>query len=241
MDPVAAYRAARQRIAVLAPLDQEAQVPACPEWMARDLVAHLAGLAHDWVTSRLEEYASPAWTQRQVEERRRKPLAELFEEWERDAAKLEPILADPASSGLSDPLQTAFGPVPAVAWPSMIVTDLAAHEHDLRSALGSPGARHSDAVAIGWRSHLGTLRMLQAATGLPVLTITATDQDRSWAVGRGEPTTLLEADLFELFRASGGRRSRHQLESLAWSGDHAPWLNRLVLPSYRPPAEDLVE
>ena len=33
-------------------------VPTCPGWTVRDVVAHLAGLADDWLTGNLEVYAS---------------------------------------------------------------------------------------------------------------------------------------------------------------------------------------
>ena len=58
---------AAKRIEVLcSTLSPDVAVPACPEWTARELIAHLAGLTEDWVAGDLEPYASPEWTSRQV-------------------------------------------------------------------------------------------------------------------------------------------------------------------------------
>ena len=83
--------------------------------------------------------------------------------------------------------------------------DACTHEHDLRGALGVPGARDSDAASVGLEFAVGSwihygvkpaaLPALQAETG-----------ERRWSSGP-DPATTLRADAFELMRAVTGRRS----------------------------------
>ena len=99
-------------------------VPATPGWTVHDVVAHLTGLAGDWVHGNLDGYASPEWTQGHVDERVGRTPGSLAAEWAHHADGLTAILRDPLGSGLPDPLIAAFGPVPAIGWPDVIVTDI---------------------------------------------------------------------------------------------------------------------
>ena len=130
-----------------------------------------------------------------------------------------------------------------------LVDGLTEHEHDVRGALGRPGARDSKGIEIG-------LEFLIAvgldAGGLPPLEVRA--GDRTWTVGTGgpavpgdpeeavgeatqaaligaEPPTeraapagTIEAEPFELFRALTGRRSLDQIRELGWRVDPEPYL-----------------
>ena len=241
MDHVAAYQDARRRITDLLAKDPDAFVPATPGWKVRDVVAHLAGLAGDWVGGNLDGYASEEWTAAQVAARVDRSPGSLAAEWAHHGDELESLLRDPASTGLPEPLITAFGPVPAIAWPDIIVTDLALHEHDIRGAVAVPGARDSLAVRIAMRSHVGLLRFIGAARQLPNLLLWPTDHDTTYPIGRGDAEIVLTASLFELFRATGGRRSSAQIATMNWSDDPGPWAQHLVMPSYTVPEADLVE
>ena len=241
MDHVPAYQDAHDRVAGLVEQYPDAPVDTCPGWRVRDVAAHLTGLASDWGSGNLDGYASDPWTAIQVDDRRQVAVAELLIEWDDKAALLEPILSDPTATGLPDPLMTAFGPVPAVAWPDVVVTDIALHEHDIRGAVDEPGARDSAAVLIAMRSHVSLLRFVGSAMGLPVLRIEPTDHEKSYPVGRGEPAAVVRAPLFDLFRATGGRRSQDQIDAFDWSGDADQWRLHIVMPSYRAPAEPVVE
>ena len=240
-DHATAYDGVRRRVGELAQIGPDRPVPATPGWTVRNLVAHLAGLAADWVAGRLEAYASAGWTASQVEERKLTPLQGLLDDWGASARTMEGILTDPAGSGLPDPLMTAFGPVASAAWPDLIVTDAAMHEHDIRGAVGEPGARTSNALQLAMRSHVGLLRFVAGAYSLPPLELQPSDGDRVYRVGRDEPQVLLRASLFELFRATGGRRSLRQIAAMDWFGDPGEWARHIVMPSYTAPEADLVE
>src|SRR5439155_3479575 len=130
-----AYASTRHRITDLvadpATGDAARTVPCCPAWSVHDVVAHLAGVVDDVLAGRLDGVATDPWTAAQVELRRGRPLAEVVDEWNALAPQFEQFL-------------DSVGPPGAQA-----VADIVTHEHDIRQALGSPGARDSDALAIG--------------------------------------------------------------------------------------------
>ena len=110
------------------------------------------------------------------------------------------------------------------------VADVAAHEQDIRGALGKPGARDNDAIDVRradvprrdgqgrWRAH-GWRRSRSARTAT-----------RCWP-GRPTPGRRDEADhdAFELFRAVLGRRSRAQVVAMGWTGDPTPYLEHFFV------------
>jgi uncharacterized protein (TIGR03083 family) len=241
VDPVAAYQETRRRIVDLLGIAPGTPVPATPGWTVHDVVAHLTGLAGDWVHGNLDGYASPEWTQGHVDERVGRTPGSLAAEWAHHADGLTAILRDPLGSGLPDPLIAAFGPVPAIGWPDVIVTDLVVHEHDIRGALDRPGHRNDPAVHIAMRSHVGLLRFIGAVRRLPPLLLWPNDDDTPYPIGRGEAEVVLTASLFELFRATGGRRSRRQLAAMDWADEPGPWLDHIVVPSYGVRDADLIE
>ena len=56
----------------------------------RDVVAHLAGGAADVLAGNLEDVASEAWIQAQVDARIDVPFVEVLEDWDRCSASVEP-------------------------------------------------------------------------------------------------------------------------------------------------------
>jgi uncharacterized protein (TIGR03083 family) len=212
------YRAARERITALVSsvpeVDHDRPVPATPAWTVHDVVAHLTGIVDDALHGRMEGAPGEAWTARQVEAGRGVPVADLLDAWGTRAPALE---ARPEL------------PVPLLA-------DVLTHEHDLRGALGRPGAR--DEPALRWATGVLTEGFLGRATlaGLPPVRVVA--PPRSW--GPAEAGVVLETDAFELFRAMFGRRSTAQLRALGWAGgDPGPYLEHLVI--FTPAGADLVE
>ncbi len=119
----------------------DAPVPACPEWHVRDVVAHMAELAHDAATGDLpvmdlmEQWrddgvvvARDAMTADQVARHPDRPVDEVIEEWRSLAASLAPMLTGAAPFPEPAPFGLAV----------ILVTDVAVHDQDLRGALGAP-------------------------------------------------------------------------------------------------------
>jgi uncharacterized protein (TIGR03083 family) len=198
-----AYRDLRARVTELvAPLDAAAfdgPSPATPEWRVHDVVSHLVGVADDVVNGRLEGVASDAWTARQVDARRTMAADALLAEWEERSPVFEAALdaAPPEMMG-----QALF--------------DAVTHEHDVRCALGAPGARDSDALAIAWEWFVG-VRTLAGAPAMRFVTETG-----EVVAGVGEPGVSIEASRFELLRATVGRRSETQVASYRWDPEPRP-------------------
>ncbi|HEY7873941.1 MAG TPA: maleylpyruvate isomerase family mycothiol-dependent enzyme [Actinomycetota bacterium] len=225
IDLSAAYKETRERIVALvsAPgVDLGAPVPATPEWTIKDVVGHLAGVCADILDGNLDGVTTPPWTAVQVEKRKEASLEEVVEEWAEASAKVEPII--PAFPGRSGP---------------QFVGDVVTHEHDLRAALGEPGARDSAAVRIGVEFMVGSwLHHGVKPTGLALLVDSG---ERRWGTGEEEPATSLRAEPFELLRLATGRRSVEQVRRLDWTGDPEPFLPTLTWGPFQPSATDLPE
>jgi uncharacterized protein (TIGR03083 family) len=200
MDQVGtAYAAVRTRITQLTrDLDEAAgmaTVPTCPRWTVHDVVAHLAGVADDALAGRLEGVATDPWTQAQVDARRGEPIDAMLADWEA-AAAFEDLLDH-------------IGPPGRQA-----VLDAVSHEHDIRTALGCPGARDSDAVMIGY-DFIATVFIGSAQQqGIPIRTRGIGADDH----GPADAALRLDGSAFDLMRAMTGRRSVDQLRGMAWSG-----------------------
>lgn len=220
--PGAAYQETRERITTLVrELDESQagiQVPSTPGWTIKDVAAHLSGLVVDWTNGNTENYGADEWTARQVEERRTLSLDEVLEEWSAHAPGFEAMLDDPDAN------------VPAHI-PFITVADIAIHEHDIRGALGRPGARDSSAVLIGMKTYVTGVRQRHETSGLEPMVIRETD-GRDWPIGTGEPIVTVSASRFELFRAMAGRRSRAQVLGLAWEGDPGAFVDLFLAPGF---------
>jgi hypothetical protein len=190
-------------------------VPATPGWTVHDVIAHLAGVAQDLASGR-QPTGGPTdeWTAGHVERGRGIPTADLLVDWQRSAAAVEELLAK------------------AAIWP--VVLDAAAHEQDIRGAVGDTGARDCPVV------HIGAAVMLKGLQ-VPHPLVIETEQ-REVRVGPDgadvEPDRLVTSD-FEAFRWRLGRRSRQQLAAMRWSGDPEPYLDHLCV--FGPAQRDVVE
>ena len=222
----AAYRGVRTRLTGLV-ADQpdevvERTVPACPAWRVRDVIGHLAGGCEDIIAGNLEGVASDAWTGAQVERHRERPFPEVLAVWAEYGPQVE-----------------ALAPHVPPRAAAQLIFDAATHEADVRGALGEPGARDSDAVAIGVDFLLRSLGSVAAAQGLPPLRVELGDEVRD--LGEGEPVVVLRATPFEAMRAFGGRRSLAQIRALDWDGDPTAFEPLFTNDVLRPPPDDLVE
>jgi hypothetical protein len=215
-----AYAGGRARIrALVAGLDDaraNAIVPACPQWRVRDVVAHVTGICA------LDGVATDAWTDRQVSARRNTELADVVAEWDDTGPQVEALIPS----------------VPAAAT-RQLVADLVTHEHDVRGALSAPGARDSDAVAVGMEFVAPNFLAAAAARDLRPLRLRSGEAE--WATEGARPEAILSADRFELVRALTGRRSRAQLRALSWDRDPEPYLEAFNWGPFTVAAADVLE
>ncbi|MEA2517081.1 MAG: hypothetical protein QOG16_919 [Actinomycetota bacterium] len=204
-----AYRGGRARIYDLVrSLNETAlsqQVPACPDWTVKELVAHLTGVAADSLSSNVAEMGRPDWTASQVEKRRNDSIQTILEEWEEIAKQIEPALDD-----LHPTLASA------------LIGDLITHEHDLRGALGDPDARDEDAVVISASFYARNFGKRLKDAGLPTVIVEA--GEHRWTAGKEQPIGSVRAPLFEMLRGLTGRRTSDEVKGFDWTIDAAPYL-----------------
>jgi len=190
----------------VAPAEADSRVvPACPDWTVTDTVAHLCGVSIDILDGNLAEAGTAAWADSHVERFAPLGLAGLLDRW--------------ADAG---PSVEALGPMIPPANAAQLVFDATTHEHDIRGALGRPGARDVEGIRIGLEFLAMRLDETVRLHGFPTLRLTAPDW--SAVVGDGAPQVEVEASTFEMLRSFGGRRSAEQLGALDWSGDSTPYL-----------------
>jgi len=224
---MAAYAQMRERLsAVLADVDDAtaaaAPVPACPGWSVADLTAHVYGVAQDVADGNVDGAGTDPWTASQVERFAPMGLSTMVEQWNAIAPGLEEAL-----SGFPAEIT------------ARIVFDSGTHEHDLRGALGRPGAREADTVVIGLEFMAGGLDGFATGRGLPGLELVTPGVTST--IGDGPVRVRLATDTFSLYRVLAGRRSVSQILALPWEGDATPYLSVFDGAPMRPPAGDLVE
>jgi uncharacterized protein (TIGR03083 family) len=114
-------------------------VPACPEWTVRDLTAHVTAVAADTVEGRSppvnphgtwaeRQAVVDAHTASQVSSRQTMTMTQLLGEWTSYLPRVLAILRG------DEPLPP--GSMPTHDW--VVVSDIAAHNQDLRGALEVP-------------------------------------------------------------------------------------------------------
>jgi uncharacterized protein (TIGR03083 family) len=211
------YRDGQERFTALArDLTTEelgAPVPTCPAWSVRDVIAHLSGVAEDVAAGNTAGATAEAWSAAQVARGQDASPEELLGRW---AARLPTIMAYLTEH----PRRWAM------------VIDVAAHEQDVRGAVGRPGARDNPTIRT---MTPGMLRSIDVPAPLAIRT-----EDGEVRVGPagGEPA-VLATTRFEAFRWRLGRRSRAQVARLDWSADPGPYLDHLFI--FGPSPADIVE
>ena len=195
--------------------EADAPVPACPRWKVRDVFAHQAGVASDILGGRLEGVTTDPWTQRQVEERAGRTLAEILDEWDADAPRLLEAMA---------PLGDAVDP--------RMVIDVWTHDQDVRGAVGRPGRRDGERaewVGDRFRDHLA--EEVERAELAPLVVDFG---DRPAAEGS------VAVSRFEFCRALVGRRSLDQIRQWSWTvDDPEPYVG--LIPVFAARADALIE
>ncbi|MEM7339308.1 MAG: maleylpyruvate isomerase family mycothiol-dependent enzyme [Actinomycetota bacterium] len=184
-------------------------VPACPGWTARQTIAHLSGLAEDWVAGNLDDYGSDTWAGAQVSRFDGSPIDDVLDAWQRAAERFASLGPSPIGGTAA---MWAFG-------------DAVVHEADIRAVL-APGTRPpDDAVALGLKAGVARWRHHLASAGVAPIDLVASDL-RTWRIGDPDATAeQVETTAYEVFRALYGRRSRRQTERWQWSCDPAPYLD----------------
>ena len=221
----AAYAGVRQRInELVADVSDRSgdTVPACPAWRVCDLVAHVTGVVDDVLEGRMEGAGSDPWTAAQVASRRERSLAETLAEWNERAPELEGVL-------------DTFGPAA-----NQMVMDVVTHEHDLRGALGVPGARDSDAVELAVTWLLRAYQMASGGAGHPGVRVVASDTGTTWEPTDDRPVVAtVTASSFDLLRSFSGRRTEDEIRSLSWGGDVDAVLPSMAFGPFRLPASSV--
>jgi uncharacterized protein (TIGR03083 family) len=210
------YRDTRERLVLLlSELDGAAlatRVPGCPAWSVREVVAHLTAVSQDVLAGRLTRIATEREIAAQVARFKDHDLAGILAAWDEVVSQFERLVG-------------TLG-----AWPAVV--DIASHEHDIRGAVGRPGARDAEVV---WQSAGWLLTRLRPPVPLRVAV-----EDAEFRAGPDNGTELrLTTSRFEAFRWRMGRRSRAQLAGLDWSGVPAPLLDHLTM--FGPAARDIIE
>ena len=152
----------------------QAIVPHCPQWTVKDCLAHMIGVPEDVINGQMEGVASEAWTNRQVLRHAQDSIADLLSIWETNAPVFAKILPNI--------------PQPVI---SQFMFDQTTHEHDIRTAVGQPGARDTLAVAVAE----GFIRNSLAQQSDPAIAELANHKLTG----------------FEYLRSLSGRRSRSQI------------------------------
>lgn len=187
-------------------------VAACPGWSVRDVVSHLTAVAQDWAAGELSGAPTDKQTAEHVRRFADHHEDEILEAWSQSSDRLRHLAA---TAGLEPPLG-----------------DIACHEHDIRSALGRPGAR--DARSVRWTSDR---LLVLLRTPVPLRVVVEDGQYRS---GPADGTEIeLQTTRFETLRWRTGRRSPAQLAAMNWSTDPTPVLDHLCL--FGPAGTDIDE
>jgi uncharacterized protein (TIGR03083 family) len=200
-----AYAGVRERVTALvreAGDDRLQQPsPATPGWTAHDVLAHLVGVTEDVVDGRLDGIATDPWTQAQVDRWRDRDVPALLAAWDEYGPRFEALMD-------SVPRETA----------GQAVFDAFTHEQDLRLALGRPGARDSDAMAISWSW------IVDARTRAGAVAVHFVTEVGEAVAGAGEPVATVRASRFDLLRAFSGRRTASEIAAFGWDGEPRPEL-----------------
>ena len=151
-------------------------VPHCPQWTVKDCLAHMVGVPEDVINGQMEGVASEAWTNRQVQRHTNDSVDDLLAVWETNAPVFAKILPN-----IPQPVLSQF------------MFDQTTHEHDIRTAVGQPGARDTLAVAVAE----GFIRNSLAQQSDPAIAQLADHKLTG----------------FEFLRSLSGRRSRAQISN----------------------------
>jgi uncharacterized protein (TIGR03083 family) len=192
------YRTTRARISTLllaATPDALARtVPACPDWTVHDLAAHLVGVPATLAAGNFPTGDVGEWLQGIVDERRDTSVDDLMEEWTTLDGAIEPML-----HGMG----------------SLMFTDIAVHEHDVRGALGVPD---HDALEVDAVMACSLPSFAQPLQDAELGAIVVEHDRRSWRTHDADAGWTLLVDPWEAIRAVNSRRTLDELRALPSDG-----------------------
>jgi uncharacterized protein (TIGR03083 family) len=202
------YRTTRERLSDLVrPLKDEdlsRTVPACPAWDVHDVIAHMSGVQELLTAGERPTGDSQAWIDSIVAARRDVPVGELLERW---------ASCETGTSALID------GGV------QVLIVDVVSHEHDIRNAVGLPGARQVPEVPAAVQVMLAALSGLIDDAGLGALAVD-TGRDR-WTSHEAPIGCTLQVDPWEALRIIVSRRTDGEMRALPVTGDIEPYIRLL--------------
>ena len=171
--------------------DWATRVPCTPAWTARDVLSHVSGIPDDAIAGRMDGAPGEAWTAAQIERNRDATVDELLSRWSQQAPLFAQVIEE---------MDEGRPPI-----------DCHSHEHDIRHALGRPGARGNAIIDTpSFASVDAPVRVVIAFVDGSIV-ITGDDSATS-------TVTLRCVTRFELFRSRLGRRSRQQVRDADWEG-----------------------
>jgi uncharacterized protein (TIGR03083 family) len=198
------YDRCRQRVTdMLTQADADVVVPTCPEWTVADACAHLAGIPASLVAGDTPGADAQPWVDADIDKRRGRSISSLLDEWAEVTPAFQAMMV--AGGGRLGGL----------------LYDVIAHEHDLRHAVGRPGARNDRGVVVSMDFERLILSgdLKRRGSG----TVEVRSADGEWSAGSSGPTVTLDLTshpegTFELLRLMGSRRSAAQVDRYPWTG-----------------------
>lgn len=204
-DLSAGYHATRRRVSELVSTlddgDLAARVPACPDWTVHQLVAHLTGIPEALTSGSFPAGDLHEWLDELVAEREKVPVDELLERW---------AACEAGTSGIVD------------GGGSLMFVDVVSHEHDIRGAVGRPGARGTSEVRACVQLLLDVHAPAIRAAGLGALVVDSGEV--RWASQFARPGCTLRVDPWEAVRVLQSRRTVEEILALPHSGSIEPYL-----------------
>lgn len=185
--------------------DLVAPVPACPAWTVHDLVAHMSGTPEELAEGRFPTGEVQEWLDGIVTARASTPVDELLSRWAATEGRIESLVS--GSGG-------------------RLLADVAAHEHDLRGAVGRPGARDNAQLPTVLQVELDLLAPGMVDAGLGALVVD--DGTRRWRSHDAPIGCTLQVDAWEGSRIAESRRTAAEVLAAPSTGEVAPYLEVLA-------------
>jgi uncharacterized protein (TIGR03083 family) len=202
------YRTTRERLSELvrslSDEDLRRTVPACPAWDVHDVIAHMSGVQELLTAGERPTGDTQAWIDSIVAARRDVPVGELLDRW---------ASCEAGTSALID------GGVP------VLIVDVVSHEHDVRNAVGMPGARQVAEVPAAVEVILAALSGLIDEAGLGALAVD-TGSVR-WTSHDTPVGCTLQVNPWEALRIIVSRRTYEEMRALPVTGDIEPYIHLL--------------